>query len=97
MVTTAFAFDTLAYVKKLVFVGVSKKQAEAQAEALASLVNENLATKQDIKELDLKIEGVKKDIELSKRDIIIKLTSILGTMIIVCFTILGSLIVLLSK
>ncbi|CAL7962683.1 hypothetical protein GAMM_40014 [Gammaproteobacteria bacterium] len=84
MAATALAFDTLAYVKKLVFVGVPEKQAEVQAETLASLVNDNIATKrdireseastkQDIKELELtttkEIELIRRDIEFIKRDI----------------------------
>ncbi len=46
------AFDTLAYAKRLKEVGVPEKQAEVQAEAMVELVEERLATKQDI--LDLK-------------------------------------------
>jgi len=42
------AFDTLAYVKKLKTVGFTEEQAEVQAEALAEIVNEHLATKEDI-------------------------------------------------
>ncbi len=42
------AFDTLAYVKKLRTAGVPDQQAEAHAEAIADVVGEKLATKQDI-------------------------------------------------
>lgn len=45
-------FDTLQYAKKLQIGGFSPAQAEAQAEALKEIVENNLATKQDI--LDLK-------------------------------------------
>lgn len=41
-------FDTLAYAKKLKKAGFTEQQAEAQAEALRAVVNENLATKTDI-------------------------------------------------
>lgn len=49
-------FDTLAYAKKLREAGFTEGQAEAQAEALRAVVDENLATKADIAELkrDLK-------------------------------------------
>lgn len=46
------SFDTLAYAKKLIAAGVSSNQAEVQAEALADIVDERLATKQDLKELE---------------------------------------------
>ena len=41
-------FDTLTYSKKLREAGFSERQAEAQAEALRAVVDENLATKHDI-------------------------------------------------
>ena len=44
-------FDTYAYVKKLRSVGVSEEQAEVQAEALAQLIDERLASKKDITDL----------------------------------------------
>lgn len=46
------SFDTLAYAKKLIAAGVPSNQAEVQAEALADIVDERLATKQDLKELE---------------------------------------------
>jgi hypothetical protein len=71
------SFDTLRYVKKLVAVGFTQPQAEVQAETMAEIIDDNLATKKDleeietslkrdIKELDLKIENVRSDL---KRDI----------------------------
>jgi len=44
----AMAFDTLAYAKKLKASGFTEEQAEIQAKALAEIVEERLATKQDI-------------------------------------------------
>ena len=49
------SFDTLAYAKKLIAAGVPSNQAEVQAEALADIVDERLATKQDLKELESRI------------------------------------------
>ncbi|MFQ5686549.1 MAG: DUF1640 domain-containing protein [Candidatus Scalindua sp.] len=48
-------FDTLAYAKKLKSAGFTEDQAEIQAEALASIIDEKLATKQDLKELELRM------------------------------------------
>lgn len=58
----AISFDTLKYANKLISVGFTKEQAEVQAEAMADLINENLATKRDLKELEtnllLKLGGM---------------------------------------
>lgn len=48
-------FDTLQYAKKLKAAGVPEKQAEVHAEAMAELVDNKLATKQDLKELELRM------------------------------------------
>lgn len=49
------AFDTLAYAKKLKAAGFTEQQAEVQAEAMAEWVNEQLATKRDLKELEMRL------------------------------------------
>lgn len=55
MAQTALAFDTFAYAKKLKLAGFSEQQAEVQAETLAEIIEERLATKQDLKELELRL------------------------------------------
>lgn len=60
-------FDTLAYAKKLIAAGVPEKQAEVQAEALIEIVDEHLATKRDLKEMEM---ALKRDIQEMKSDII---------------------------
>ena len=45
---SATTFDTLTYAKKLREAGFTEQQAEAQAEALKAVVDDNLATKRDI-------------------------------------------------
>ena len=80
---TTLIFDTWACIKELEQGGFTTKQAEAQTKVLAKFVDERLATKHDI--------------ELIKRDIIIKLTSILGSTIVGCFTVLGAMMILLVK
>ena len=49
-------FDTHAFVKKLESVGFTEAQAEVQAEALAELVNSELATKRDLHEMELRLK-----------------------------------------
>ena len=64
-------FDTLAYTKKLKAVGFTEDQAEAQAETLSEIIDSNLATKHDI-------ETIRKDIELLKSELILKLGAMLA-------------------
>ena len=64
---SALTFDTLAYVKKLRSAGVPEKQAEIQAETFAEILEERVATKQDLKELEL---ALKHDLANIKAEII---------------------------
>ena len=64
-----FAFDTHAFVKRLTRAGMDEQQAEALVECQTQLINDSLATRQDIGEVKLDIEGVKRDIEKVKLDI----------------------------
>ena len=52
---TTITFDTLAYAKKLKVAGVPEKQAEVQAEAFAEIIEERLATKQDLAILEANV------------------------------------------
>ena len=54
--TITATFDTLAYAKKLKAAGFTETQAEVQAEALSQIIEERLATKQDLKELELRLK-----------------------------------------
>jgi hypothetical protein len=51
----AVAFDTLAYSRRLRGAGFSQEQAEAQAEALAAVVTDTVATKHDLRELEYRL------------------------------------------
>ena len=53
--------------KKLKAAGVPEKQAEAQAETFAEIIEDRIATKQDLKELEL---ALKQDIAKVKAEII---------------------------
>ena len=52
---STIAFDTLAYAKRLKSAGFNEQQAEALAEAQAELIDERLATKQDLRELEYRL------------------------------------------
>ena len=64
--STAIAFDTLAYAKKLKAAGVPESQAEVHAEAMAELVEDRLATKLDI-------ENVRRDMKEMELRLVIRL------------------------
>ena len=66
----AIAFDTLAYSKRLIAVGMPPRQAEEQIEIFAEILDNNLATKQDIelihkdmKELEGSLQRDMKELE----------------------------------
>ena len=58
-------FDTHAFVKELTQAGMPEEQAEVLARSQAMLIDEKLATKQDLKELELRL---KRDIQELTRD-----------------------------
>ena len=51
----SIAFDTHAFVKELTEAGMPEAQAEILARSPAKLINEELATKRDLKELELRL------------------------------------------
>jgi len=69
MVTTTF--DTLAFAKRLMEAGFTERQAEAQVTVLREIVESELATKRDLRELELRLtaEMVKANAEI-KADIL---------------------------
>lgn len=52
---STFVFDPHAFVKELKQVGMPEKQAGVLARSQAMLINEKLAAKQDLKELELRL------------------------------------------
>ena len=62
---SATTFDTLTYAKMLQEAGFTAQQAEVQAEALRAVIDQNLATKQDLKEMETRLDH---KIELLRRD-----------------------------
>ena len=60
----AIAFDTHRFVKNLTASGFTEAQAEALADEQVHLLNSNLATKADIREVKAEIREVKLELEL---------------------------------
>lgn len=84
----ALVFDTLAYAKKLIAVGVPQTQAEVQAEMFAEIIDDQLATKQDLKELEIKLERDLKELDM-------RLTIRLGTIMTAGIAMVATLVKLL--
>jgi predicted phage-related endonuclease len=62
----AAIFDTHAFVKKLTEAGFTERQAEVQADTLAAIIDDKMATKRDLKELEVAL----KELEVAlKRDL----------------------------
>ncbi|MCZ0952322.1 MAG: hypothetical protein OXJ56_07040 [Rhodospirillaceae bacterium] len=73
------AFNTHSFVKRLTEVGMPEEQAEVLADSYATLIDEKLATKRDLKELALATKRDLKELELRLRHV---LTLRLGSMMV---------------
>ena len=104
---SAAQFDTLTYAKLLREAGFTERQAEAQAEALRAVVDENLATKRDLaelehrfelrfKEIEARIKELDLRIEMVRKDIVIKLGSLLIGSVTVLVALFGVVIALIQ-
>ncbi len=82
------AFDTHAFVKELTQAGMPEAQAEVLARSQATLIDEKLATKQDLKELEARLRHDMKELEL-------RLTIRLGSMMVVAVGVVAALVKLL--
>lgn len=97
MNTMALTFDTLQYAKKLQQAGFTEQQAEIQAEvlqkqatAINNWIDDNLATKRDLKELEERLTTRINEMGY-------KITVRLGSMITGAVIILGVIIPLMLK
>ena len=97
-------FDTHASVKELTQAGMPEEQAEVLARSQAALIDEKLATKQDLKELEMRLVRDMKELETNlKRDmqemeLRLKhdMTVRLGSMMVVAVGVIAALVKLLS-
>ena len=85
---STLAFDTHAFVKDLIRAGMPEEQAEVLARSQATLIDEKLATKQDLKELGTRLCRDMKELEL-------RLTLRLGSMMVVAIGVVAALVKLL--
>lgn len=86
---SVITFDTLKYTKTLIEAGVPQRQAEGQAEALAQVIDDQLATKQDLKELENNLRHDMKDLEIR---LVTRVGTLIGACTVISTAILGILI-----
>ena len=84
----AIMFDTHAFVKELTEAGMPERQAEVLARSQATLIDEKLATKQDLDALESRLKRDMKELEL-------RLTLRLGSMMVVAIGVVAALVKLL--
>lgn len=81
-------FDTLKYAKRALAVGFTNAQAEFQAEEIAKIIDDHVATKQDIR-------SVKVDIEISRlelKSVENRITIKMGSMLVVAISLLATIL-----
>ena len=86
------AFDTHAFVKELTQAGMPEAQAEVLARSQATLIDEKLATKQDLKVLEDRLRRDMRELELRlKHDLTLRL----GSMMVIAVGVVAALVKLL--
>lgn len=85
---TTTTFDSLGYAKKLEEAGFTRQQAEVQANAMREIVEDKLATKQDLDALRIELQRDMKELEL-------RLTIRLGAMMAASIAVVAALVKLL--
>ncbi|MEA3416991.1 MAG: hypothetical protein U9R02_12705 [Thermodesulfobacteriota bacterium] len=93
--SSSLAFDTLAYAKKLKETGFTEAQSEVQAEAMAEIIDERLATKQDLKELEMRLKQDILDLKRDIKELEMRLTIRLGALLTAGIVIVAALAKLL--
>ena len=89
---STIAFDTHAFVKELIQAGMPEAQAEVLARSQATLIDEKLATKQDLRDLEERLRRDMKELELRlKHDLTLRL----GSMMVVAVGVVAALVKLL--
>jgi len=82
-------YDSLEYASELRDAGVPEAQAKVQAKALFRVIDQQLVTKQDIKELETKLSYDIKELELK---LVFRLTKIMVILLGLSTSIIGLLI-----
>jgi len=93
---TTTTFDTLGSFEKLKAAGIPENQAKAQVEVIREVIEDKLATKRDLKELELMIRQEISTVRQEMKELELRLTTRFGAMIAAAVAILAALIVLMK-
>ena len=85
---TTMTFDSLGYFEKLKAAGFTEEQAKVQANALREVIEERLATKGDLVQMELRLTSEMQKLEL-------RMTLKLGAMLAASVAIVATLVKLL--
>ena len=95
----SIAFDTYAFVKELIQAGMPEEQAEVLARSQATLIDEKLTTKRDLKELETLLTRDLKELEArlihDLKELETRMTLRLGSMMVVAVGVVAALVKLL--
>ena len=92
---TVIAFDTHSLVKRLKSVGFTEEQSEVFAEEQARIIDERLATKQDIVALQRDMKALEINLKRDMKELEYRMTIKLGTLMIVAVGAVAALVKLL--
>lgn len=81
-------FDTLNYAKKLESVGVSRDQAETHVQMIAQIIEDGLATKQDLKDSETALRQDIRELRDEMQKLEYRLTIKLGVMMTVAASVM---------
>ena len=92
---TAITFDSLGYFEKLKNAGFTEEQAKVQANALREIIEERLATKADLVQLEERLTNEIRKMESEMQKLELRMTLKLGAMLAASVAIVATLVKLL--
>ena len=92
---TAITFDSLGYFERLKDAGFTEEQAKVQANALREIIEERLATKADLVQLEERLTNEIRKMESEMQKLELRMTLKLGAMLAASVAIVATLVKLL--
>lgn len=92
---TTVTFDTLGYFEKLKAAGFTEEQAKVQTNALREVIEERLATKADLVQLEERLTNEIRKMESELQKLELRMTLKLGAMLAASVAIVATLVKLL--
>ena len=92
---TAITFDSLGYFERLKDAGFTEEQAKVQANAMREIIEERLATKADLVQLEERLTNEIRKMESEMQKLELRMTLKLGAMLAASVAIVATLVKLL--